>query len=154
MHDDTAEILKPRTFERGAAKAAERDAKLPGFDDPYQAAGHPENGELSRLVLVMGKDGFKPGGTAYLIMQYVHISMGRFGFLDDGQWFDFVFADVQPKLVTARGRNLVRICDYLSLRRMPWIRQADRDFWRGDGVADTEPIITRLEVTDWVRLKE
>ena len=66
---------------------AETEAMLPALSDPYKAAGTPENGEVSRLVLVMGKDGFKPGGTAYYFLQYVHIGMGEFGFSDDGQWF-------------------------------------------------------------------
>ena len=116
---------------------------------PTRRRGIPRIDEVSRLVLVMGKEGFQPGGTAYWFLQYVHISLGGFGFADDGQWFDFIWSDVQPKLATVRGRNLLRIADYISLRRMPWIRQADRDF-RG-GVADSEPIITRIEITDWVR---
>ena len=39
-------------------------AALPGLNDSYKAAGTPDNNEVSRLVPVMGKDGFKPGGTA------------------------------------------------------------------------------------------
>src|SRR4051794_41370945 len=75
--DDVAEILKPRTFDR-TARAAEKEAKLPAFDDDYVAAGNPEHGEVSRLVLVMGKEGFAAGATAYRFLQYVHISMGEF----------------------------------------------------------------------------
>lgn len=151
MHGETVERLRPEPYVRGEAARAERDAKLPGLGDPYQAAGHPENGEVSRLVLVMGRDGFKAGGKAYHFLQYVHISLGEFGFWDDGQHFTFVFSDLQPKLVTVRGRNLLRICDYISLRRMPWIRVADRDFRMSTGVEGEEPIITGIEVTDWVR---
>ena len=47
------------------------------------------------------------------------------------------------------GRNLQRICDYISLRRLPWIREADRDFKAADGVGSDEPIITKIELTDW-----
>ena len=102
----------------------------------------------------MGKDGFKAGGRAYYALQYVHISMGEFGFWDDGQWFNFLWSDLQPKLVTVRGRNLLRGWDYISLRRMPWIRQADRDFRGGYGAGDDEPSITRIEVTDWKRKEQ
>lgn len=133
---------------RAAESKAETHARLPREDDAYQAAGLPESSEVSRLVLVMGKDGFKAGGRAYYFLQYVHISMGEFGFWDDGQWFNFIWSDLQAKLVTVRGRNLLRTCDYISLRRMPWIRQADRDF-RGGFAANDESIITRIEVTDW-----
>ena len=80
--------------------------------------------------------------------------MGQFGFTANGQVFSFVVSDIQPKLVTVHGRNLLRIFDQISLRRIPWIRQADRDFRAGDGVGDTDPIITRLEVDDWRRMPE
>jgi hypothetical protein len=150
--DVAMEGYKPDAYVRTLPAARpDKDAKLPGMNDPYQAAGHPENGELSRLVLIMGKDGFKPGATAYYIMQYVHIGLGEFGFDAHGQFFRFLFSDLQPKLVMVRGRSLLRICDYISLRRMPWIRQADRDFRLADGAVDGEPFITRIEVTDWVR---
>ena len=86
-------------------------------------------------MLVMGKDGFRPGGRRLLCSCNTCISgLGEFGFAaDGGQCFRFVIADLQPKLVTVHGRNLLRICDYIGLRRMPWIRQADRDFRPGDG---------------------
>jgi hypothetical protein len=155
MPGEVIEGLKAKAdaYSKGAQPSrAETEAMLPAPGDPYKAAGTPDNGEVSRLVLVMGKDGFQPGGTAYYFLQYVHLSMGEFGFWDDGQYFTFIWSDVQPKLVTVRGRNLLRISDYISLRRLPWIRQADRDF-RG-AVPRDEPIITRIEITDWVRLQE
>jgi hypothetical protein len=153
MRDDAAfEGYKPDGYAKAAASRPEKDVKLPDARDPYQAAGLVENSEISRLVLVMGRDGFKAGGRAYYFLQYVHISMGEFGFWDDGQFFQFMFSDIEPKLVTVRGRNLLRISDYISLRRMPWIRQADRDF-RGSAASD-EPIITRIEVTDWKRKEQ
>jgi hypothetical protein len=153
MPGNVIEGLKADAYSRAAQPSrAETDALLPALGDPYKAAGTPDSGEISRLVLVMGKDGFKPEGTAYYFLQYVHLSLGEFGFWDDGQWFTFIWSDVQPKLVTVRGRNLLRISDYISLRRLPWIRQADRDF-RGAAPRD-EPIITRIELTDWVRLQD
>jgi hypothetical protein len=57
------------------------------------------------------------------------------------------------ELPPVHGRNLLRICDYIGLRRMQWIRQADRDFRAADDVESSEPIITRIEVTDWMRLE-
>jgi hypothetical protein len=152
MHGDTVEKLSPEMFVRkGTGATPEKDALLPALNDPYKAAGFVDN-EVSRLVLIMGKDGFKPGGTAYHFLQYVHMGVGEFGFSPDGQCFRVVFSDIQPKLVTLHGRNLLRTCDYIALRRMQWIRQADRDFRAGDGVRDDEPIITRIEVTNWLRL--
>jgi hypothetical protein len=148
MQGDAAEILKPETFQRGAS-SVEKAAVLPSLTTEYKAAGTPENGEVSRLVLVMGQDGFRPGGTAYVFMQYAHIGLGQFGFTVGEQDFSFVFSDIRPKLVVVHGRNLLRICDYVSLRRMPWIRQADRDFQPGDGAADSEPFIRLIEIRDW-----
>src|SRR5271154_3886628 len=115
MDDDTKDRLKPLPFTRTAsAGKPEKDAMLPALGDSYKAMGTPDNGEVSRLVLIMGKDGFKIGQTAYYILQYVHIGLGEFSFEADGQVFRFVFADIQPKLVTVRGRNLMRMCDYIG----------------------------------------
>jgi hypothetical protein len=130
--------------------AAETVALLPGLNTEYKAAGFTDN-EVSRLVLIMGKDGFRLGHHAYITLQYVHIGIGQFGFTANGQVFSFVFSDIQPKLVTVHGRNLLRIFDYIGLRRMPWIRQTDRDFRAVDGVANNEPIITLIEISDWLR---
>jgi hypothetical protein len=145
----------PTIFRKGASdpKPAEDGALLPALNDPYKAAGFVDS-DVSRLVLVMGKDGFRMGENAYIVFQYVHIGMGQFGFTANGQVFSFVFSDLQPKLVTVHGRNLQRIFDYISLRRMPWIRQADRDFRSTDGITDKEPIITRIDVEDWKRKPE
>jgi hypothetical protein len=155
MHGEVIERLKPEPFVRGTAAARpEQEALLPALDDPYQASGLAASSEVSRLVIVMGREGFKAGGKAYHTLQYVHIGLGEFGFWDDGHWFNYVFSDIQPKLVTVRGRNLVRIFDYIGLRRMPWIRVADRDFRAADDADDGEPVITRIEVTDWVPPKK
>ena len=115
MHAD-AVALKPELFTRGVE--SRKCAQLPGLNDAYKASAHPASGEVGSLVLIMGKDGFKLGATAYHIMQYVHIGLGEFGFEADGQVFRFLFSDLQPKLVTVRGRNLLRICDYIGLRRI------------------------------------
>jgi hypothetical protein len=136
----------PESYARRTAP--EKTALLPSLNDPYRAAGFADN-EVNRLVLVMGKDGFRLGGTAYIFLQYMTIGTGELGFTADGQFFRFLFADIQPKLVTVYGRNLQRICDSISLRRMQWIRQADRDFRASDGMADDDPIITKIDIRDW-----
>lgn len=135
------------------AKPAEKAALLPALNDPYKAGGFADS-DVSRLVLVMGRDGFCIGGHAYIVFQYVHIGMGQLGFTANGQSFSFVFSDLQPKLVTVHGRNLQRIFDYISLRRMPWIRQADRDFRGGGAAPDNDPFISRIDVEDWKRKPE
>lgn len=154
MNDDTdemIELLKPRPSLRAAGGGTSPEELWPRLADPYKASGTPGHHEVSRLVVVMGKDGFKPGATAYHILQYVHIGVGEFGFDAAGdQWFRFLFADRQPKLLTACGRGILRICDYIALRRMPWIRLADRDFRAGDGATDDAPIFTRITVEDWM----
>jgi len=148
--DKKIEPLKPLPFKRPAVKVKpENGAPLPSPGDPYQAAGFVAESDLARLVLVMGREGFKDGETAYVILQYVHIGLGEFGFEDDGQFFRFVFSDIQPKLIEVHGRSLLRICDQIALRRMPWIRQADRDFRLVAGGANDEPIITKINIDDW-----
>jgi hypothetical protein len=149
------ETFDPTTYRKGEpdAKPAEKAALLPALNDPYKAGGFADS-DVSRLVLVMGKDGFRIGENAYIVFQYVHLGMGQLGFTANGQVFSFVFSDLQPKLVTVHGRNLQRIFDYISLRRMPWIRQTDRDFRSTDDTTDKEPIITKIDVEDWKREPE
>ena len=63
------------------------ERSLPG------AAGKVETHEVSRLVVVMGKDGFKPDATAYYLFQYVHLGLGKFGVTAAGeQWFSFLLS--------------------------------------------------------------
>jgi hypothetical protein len=140
---DLSAFRRPDSYARRFAP--ERAALLPGQSDLYQAAGYAES-ELSRLVLVMGKDGFSIGGTAYLFLQYMYIGTVELGFTDEGQMFRFVLSDTQPKQVTVYGDNLVHICDQMSLRRLHWIRQADADY-RAPESGD-EPVITRIEICD------
>jgi hypothetical protein len=44
---------------------------------------------------------------------------------------------------------MLRVCDYISLKRMPWIRLADRDFKKSDNVPDDEPIFLGFKIEDW-----
>ena len=150
MHAESVERLKVEPYVRGGG-GAEREARLPWLTDPYQAAPGADNHELSRLALVFGREQFKPGGSPYVFVQYVHLGRGEFGLTGEGQFFRFLIADLEPKRLTAHGRNLQRICDLISLRKLAWIRQADRDFRTADGAGDHEPIITKIEVEDWVR---
>jgi hypothetical protein len=127
--------------------ASERTAALPGPNDLYKAADYADS-ELNRLVLVMGKQGFRIGGTAYVFLQYMFIGTVELGFTQEGQVFRFVLSDTQPKLVTVYGQNLVQICDHIALRKMQWIRQADGDFTAP--VSGDEAIITKIEIRDWL----
>lgn len=146
---DVESRIAPSVFLR-ESEHSETSASLPGLTTAYKASGTVDR-DVSRLVVITGKEGFAPGGTAYHVLQYVHLGLGEFGFTAEGQVFRFLFADLQPKLLTVHGRSLLRIFDYISLRRMPWIRQIDRDFRAMGGDADTEPVITRIELTDWLR---
>jgi hypothetical protein len=144
MRGDGISEYQPEAWAR--TKGAEKEAVLPVLGDAYKAAGFAVE-EESCLVLVMGRDGFQPGGLAYVHFQYVHIGTGGFGYTANGQAFTFLVAE--PKRVTVRGRNLLRIYHQIIRRRTPWIRQADRDFRADDGAPDDEPIILRIEVEDW-----
>lgn len=151
--DDTIERFQPKPYLRAVEGSAARpaiDAAWPTLADPYRAAGTADNDSVPRLVVVMGRDRFKPGGgTAYHALQYAYLGAGEFGFEPDGQWFRFPFHEPGRRIIlTAHGRGILRAGDYISLRRMPWIRLADRDFRTGDGLPDDEPIFTRIEVEE------
>jgi hypothetical protein len=141
---DLDAFRKPDSFTRRFAP--ERAATLPGRDDLYRAAGYADS-ETNRLVLVMGRHGFRIGGTAYVFLQYMYIETVELGFTDEGQVFRFVLSDTQPKLVTVHGQNLVQICDDISLRKLQWIREAGQDFTAP--VSGDDPIITCIEICDW-----
>ncbi len=130
-----------------------KDVLWPSLADPYKAAANPADSEIPRLVVVLGRDGFKPGATAYHILQYVHIDDGEAGFTAGGeQWFSFLFVSKEPKLLKVFGSSILRIGDYISLHRMPWIRVADRDFRAVGGSAGE--VITRIEITPWEPVQE
>jgi hypothetical protein len=125
---------------------------LPGPGDDYKAAAVPANGELTRLWCIMGKDQFRAGGKPYRFFQYVHLdSDGEVGFDQHGQVLSFRFSGMTPVLITVRGRNLIQICDYISLHRLPWIRVADRDFLPGEAMdagGNPVPIITGITISE------
>ena len=125
-------------------RAVEGESLLPNDRDPYKAAGTQSNASLTRFCCIMGEEGFRPGGVAYRFFQYVHLDSDTdFGFTKDGQIMTLRFAGLRPVTVTVRGRNLLRICDYIHLHRLPWIRVADRDFAEG-----SKEIITSIEVSE------
>ena len=150
MQGDATDLLKPEAFPRGAPRI-EREAALPELGDPYQASGMPENGEIPLLVVAMGRDGFAPGGTPYYGFEYAHIGNLEFGVTASGQVFHFVYSGMQPKRVSVHGNGLLRIWHLIGRHRLPWIRQADRDFRPAGAGREGEPVITRIEVQDWTR---
>ena len=133
-------------------EVTDKVALLPGLNSPYKASSTVD-GEVTRLVVIMGKDGFRIGSVAYVTLQYAHLGVGEMIFTATGQTLNFLFSDLQPKLLTVHGRNLLRTYHHIGLKRMAWIRQTDRDFTLVGDAAD-EPVITRIEVCDWKRPKE
>ena len=155
MDDDTdgkVKALRPVPYVRSpvTGRAAESETFWPTLTDAYKAAGTPDTDAIPRLVVVMGRDRFKPGGgTAYYALPYSDMGVGEFGFEADGQWFRFPFNEPGRRVIlkAAMARHPAP-GDYISLRRMPWIRLADRDFRPADGLSDDEPIFTQIEVEE------
>ena len=129
--------------------AVQGDSILPGYGDEYKAFSMPDNGSLTRLCCIMGRDGFQPGGKAYRFFQYVHLdSDADLTFTRDGQVMTLRFAGMKPVEIVLRGRNLLRICDYIQLHRIAWIREADRDFVDDEAGGKNQPIITAIQITE------
>jgi hypothetical protein len=125
------------------------EAALPAAGDPYRAAAMPAPDTLTRLCCIMGQEGFQKGGKAYRYFQYVHLDSDTdLGFTGQGQVITLRFAG--SKLVELRilGRNLLAICEYIHLHRMPWIRVADRDFRAADGEPGNKPVITEIRIEE------
>jgi hypothetical protein len=145
---DRVTALTPKSYIRTATARGETEAAWPSLTDPYKAAGNADNEAITRLVVVMGHERFKPGKEpAYYTLLYHDMGTGEYGFEADGQWFRIPFQESGgTRPLTASGRNILRIGDYISLCRMPWIRVADRDFRPGDGADADTPIFTHLSV--------
>ena len=140
----TRRVAPPASDRAVSPYQPEANAAFPGYGDPYKAAGPESSESLTRLVCIMGKEGFQPGGKAYRFFQYVHLDSDTdFGLTKDGQVIRLRFVGLNPVLVIIRGRNLLRICDSIHLHRMPWIRVADRDFADGQ-----KEIITAIEIVE------
>lgn len=156
MHDEQGgsprPVLRATMYDRSAVEkkreGVEAEPLWPSITDPYKAAGTPDSHEIPRLVVVMGRDRFKPGDRpAYYTLQYAYIGKGEYGFGPDGQWFRIPFHEPDGKVtLKARGRNIFRHGDHIALRRLPWIRLADRDFRTGDGQDADVSIFTHIEV--------
>jgi hypothetical protein len=149
--DSKVESFKDAVYTRSATAArTETETPWPGIADPYRAAGNADSDGIARLVVVMGGDRFKPGDQpAYYTLLYHDMGTGEYGFGADGQWFRIPFHESgRSRLLEARGRSILRIGDYISLSRMPWIRLADRDFRPGDGADADAPIFTHISVEE------
>lgn len=127
------------------------DVSLPDASSDYKASSFQASRGLVRLCIVMGGREFKPGGKPYRAFQYVHMdSDSDFAFEVDGQVMTLRFSGLAPVTITVRGRNLLKIWDYIQLHRMAWIRQADRDFTSDeavDGNGRPLPFIRSIEIT-------
>jgi hypothetical protein len=124
---------------------SQAEALLPDLKSPYKAAGIADRREVVRLAVVFGKERFRAGQVAYMAFQYTDIGLGECEFTESGHCLRFPFHDaIQPRLLVIKGRNLLRIFDYISLRRQSWIRQAERDV----RLPDDEPIITGIDIED------
>ena len=148
--DSKIEVFADAVYKRSAAARKEWEPAWPGIADPYRAAATPENDAIARLVVVMGRDRFKPGDQpAYYTLPYHDMGTGEYGVGKDFQWFRIPFYESgRCRLLKAQGRSILRICDYISLSRMPWIRLADRDFRPGDGADADTPIFTHISVDE------
>lgn len=128
------------------------ESTLPSSETEYRAASRPSNKPLTRLVVCLGKDGFKPGGIAYHFFQYVHLdSNADFSFEKNGHVLRFSFAAMTPTRVIIRGRNLLKIMDYIQLHRMAWVRVADRDYAPVDASDEDgrpRPLIISISISD------
>ncbi len=86
--------------------------------------------------------------------QYVHLGIGQFGFTANGQLFSYVFCRHPAEAGYGAWPQPSANFDLITLRRMPWIRQGDRDFRAVGAAPDSEAFISRIEVEDWQREPE
>jgi hypothetical protein len=153
--DEVLERQRHRTLAGPGANqmpphAVEGEAKLPVWDTPYKAVAQQDNGTLTRLACIMGKEGYQPGGRAYRFFQYVHLdSNTHLGFDANGHVMTLRFVGTEPATIIVRGRNLLRACDYIHLHRIAWIRASDpeRDFaFLDEERGKKMEIITSIEI--------
>ena len=156
MHDEPAieaASIRPMSVPRRSRQprpADEERASLPGLNDPYKAAAFREQrGKPPRAGHGQGR--LQPGQRLYRFCNTCISAWASSASRPTARCSASSSADLQPKLVTVHGRNLLRICDYISLRRMPWIRAGGSGFPGAAMACGHEPIITRIEVEDWKR---
>ena len=149
MHVETNDPLKGR-IATGDKTGTAALAALPGEDTPYQAAGMANTHECNLLVVILGKDGFRPGHIPYHGFEYPHIGNLKFGFTEAGYLFRFIYSGPEPEEVILHGEGdgVLRIWHQIGERQIPWIRMAERDF-RPAGAAADAPIFTSISVRPW-----
>jgi hypothetical protein len=138
-----------KVYQKGGAPAgaAGTDAALPEPGDDYKAAGREDSHEIPGLVVIVAD---AAGGMSHFSFEYRHIVNLELGFPPaGGVAFTFLYSGLRPKLVIAKGDLLLRTWQLIGLGRVPWIRQARRDF-RPAGTSK-EPVIASIQVIDWVR---
>jgi hypothetical protein len=115
------------------------ESLLPDSAHGYMAHSRPANKPLYTLHCILGKEGYRS-------FQYVHLdSDSRFAVEGKGQVIRLRFSGSKTTAVTIRGRNLMRLFDYVHQHRTAWVMQieAGRDF-----AADGETVVTAIEIEE------
>ena len=114
--------------QRGPSPGREDDeaVSLPGPGDDYRAAGRPANHAIPRLHFILGD-------RTISFCQYAELtSFGKFFPATGGTGESFIlyFNGRVPMEILVEGRNLWAIFDYISVHRLPWVRELlkGRDF--------------------------
>jgi hypothetical protein len=99
---------------------------LPGPGDDYRAAGRQANHGIARIHFILGD-------RTICFGQYAELdSFGKFfpATGDAGESFVICFKARVPMEIVVEGRNLWSVFDYISVHRMPWVRELakERDF--------------------------
>ena len=82
--------------------------------------------------------------------QFAHVGYQECA--EDGTWFIIEFNEPEKWRLTVCGRNLIEYYEHLTQQRLPWIREAERDF-AGDGVPiilapiEIEPVEVREDTS-------
>ena len=115
------------------------DATLPDPASDYDKAwGNARVKPTATLHCVLGSAGYESFTYAHLAANHKF----RFG---KQQEIILQFIDGKRWQVIIRGRNMLKLYDYILQCRMPWVRKADRDF------ETDKPIVTDIQI---VELKE
>ena len=140
----------PAMFRKGTnAKPAEDGALLPALNDPYKAGGFVDS-EVSRLVLVMGKDGFGSGTPPISSFSTCIWARANSASRPTGRYS----ASSSPTFSQSWSRCMAATCNGFSITSAC---SGCRGFARRTGISgdrwptDNEPFISRIEVADWKR---
>lgn len=114
------------------------DVTIPDADSEYNKPyGNVRRVAVPTLHCIRGKEGYD---------SFTYQSLGRrhsFKHVASGHEIVLEFVDGERTRVTIRGRNLLKLYDYILQHRMPYVREADRDFANG-----REPIITAIVIDE------